>query len=201
PRWDGRRCLGWVAGCGWPCRRALPRRGDLGRLLGCALGRGLLLGCHDASPWYKTGNRAVRLPRCPIRVSTVTSPGAPVQGNSERILLCPAGPACPPTARPGTVAPRRVKTQMLQSFRLERRAQGKGRLAHALASRATRSRRVPGRTWEDALRIWVDFWTALAETPEQPFGSLELSPNTPYRRPEFPKKCVSVPYAHDVLGL
>src|SRR5215472_4397930 len=83
PRWDGRRCLGWVARCGWPCRRALPRRGDLGRLLGCALGRGLLLGCHDASPWYKTGNRAVRLPRCPIRVSTVTSPEAPVQGNSE----------------------------------------------------------------------------------------------------------------------
>src|SRR5262249_5461906 len=43
----------------------------------------MLLGCHDASPLDKTANRAVRLPRCPIRVSTVTSPGAPVQGHCE----------------------------------------------------------------------------------------------------------------------
>src|SRR5690349_2979509 len=34
-------------------------------------------------PWYKTGNRALRLPRYPPRVSTVTSLAAPVQGNPE----------------------------------------------------------------------------------------------------------------------
>src|SRR5438128_10044678 len=103
--WDGRGCLGWVAGRGRACRRALPRRGGLAGLLRCALGRGLLLNGHDASPLYKTGNRAVRLPRCPIRVSTVTSSAAPVQGNSAENAAFPAGSAWPPTTPPSDGRP------------------------------------------------------------------------------------------------